>query len=246
MNSTLKYIFCVISILMVMASKAQFQEYKSITLDDSAVYAHIQDSEISVILDRVFPNVEYEFHYRRDIIPSTRNFVLKYDNHIYSLDRINSLLLVIKYSEDSIRDISNEDIIKAFVYLSIFGAVPDPYRKHEFNIDITHVKKEYSGELLDEYKRIGFNDLNLNYHCLATWVDFKNPELLNKWDMDFNIEGNEFISMVGTVVYENMTDRHSNFFYVFEHSAVREKYQPTGRDYDIKYLREERLKRRQK
>jgi hypothetical protein len=234
--------------IIVMTLKAQMPEYKLIIRDDSVVSAHIQDKEISTILDRVFPNVEFEFHYIRDIIPCTRNFALKYDNRIYTLDRINSLLLVIKYSEDSIRDVSNEDLIKAFVYLSIFGSVPEPYLQHEFNIDITHINKEYSGELLDEYKRIGLDDfdLNLNYHCLATWVNLKDAGVLSKWDMDFNIEGNEFISMVGTKVYENVTDRRFNFFYVFEHSAVREKYQPTGRDYEIKYLREERLKRRQK
>jgi len=238
MKTKIKITLCITSLLLVITLRAQVSDTKMITRDDSVVHVHIQDREIEVILNRILPNVGYEFHYIRDIVPCSRSFALKYQGEIYTLNDINKLLMVIKYSEDSLWNASAEDMIKAFVYLSQFSSITNPYQNLEFQIDITNINKQYRGELLTQYQRIGFNNLSLNYHCSAKLKDIKRMGVLVEWNMDFNIDGSEFISMVGSKVNSGIEDKRFKHFYVFENSAEMEKYEPTGRENTIKYLQE--------
>lgn len=240
MKTIIKITLCITSLLLVITLRAQVSDSKMITRHDSVVQVNIQDREIQVILNRILPNVGYEFHYIKDIIPCSRSFALKYQGEIYTLDNINKLLMVIKYSEDSLWNASAEDMIKTFVYLSMFGSIDEPDQKLEFHTDIKHIDKLYEGELLDYYQRIGFNNLQLNYHCSAKLKNIKRMGVLVEWNMDFNIDGSEFISMVGSKVNSGIEDRRFKHFYVFENSAEMEKYKPTGRANTIKYLQEEK------
>jgi disulfide oxidoreductase YuzD len=146
---------------------AQIVEPQIIYGIDSICTFIVQDNTMKEIIERVLPNVKFE--YRMNTKRGWKGLVYICRGSTYSEESFNKLLLDIKYLEDSTRSFSNEDLIKSYMYLGIASGQTTNAINFPLQFNISGARDTYIGELDDYYKRIGFSNRDLYYHAEASW-----------------------------------------------------------------------------
>ncbi|MFZ4707146.1 MAG: hypothetical protein ACOYMF_14165 [Bacteroidales bacterium] len=242
MKALYKYILILAMFIVVNSAHAQIVESQIINDIDSICSFIIQDNTMKEIIKRVLPNVKFE--YRMNTKRGGKGLVYIYQGSTYSDELFNMLLLDLKYIEDSTRIYSNEDLIKSYMYLGIASGQSTNSINFPVQFNISGAPNTYIGEFDEYYKKIGFNNRDLNYHAEASWSEpiyNQNNVTVKKAVFDFNIIDGEIISVVKKV-FSNGHKVWDKGLYAPVYSKEMEKLRPAGRDYRIKELKEEKKK----
>jgi hypothetical protein len=203
----------------------------------------VQNEEMRTLLSKVLPGVTLFVSENYTIVPAGHIFALLYQNQYYSIQQINSLLLEIKYNEDTNRLVSDKDLLKTYMYLEIASrqicqdscifSIPVKF-------DVRQIEKTYFGEIYDYYKKIGFNNFTLNYSISASWNSNNTLAGENFWHFDFNIVNREFVSVAKKITTGQIPEKQKLEFHAFKYSDEMEKCDPTGKAYRKQYLENEK------
>ena len=235
-----KLILIIIIIYPIIDILGQNNGLQTITIHDTIIPFIIPNTLIKQSIENVLPGVNFIYAIDLDIMPPGGGLFCTFKDRSYMVDRINRLLLDIKYLVDSTRTFSDEDLIKTFMFLSISPSInflelnPKP-----INFEIEQVDSLYKGKVNDYYQRIGFDDYLLNYKAKASWFD-DDQECIKEFIYFFNITNSEIISIVRQrIIFEVPRDY---YFEALEYSEVFEKFKPTGRYFYIENLKKEKVK----
>lgn len=203
----------------------------------------VRNEEMQALLSKVLPGVTLFVSENYTIVPSGHIFALFYQNQYFSIKQINSLLLEIKYNEDTNRLVSDEDLLKTYMYLEI-ASRQICEDSCIFNIpvkfDISRIDETYSGDIYDYYNKIGFNNFKFNYSISASWKSKNRTLGQNFWQFNFNIINQEFVSVAKTIVIDQIVEKQRIGFHAFKYSDEMEKHEPTGKAYRKQYLENEK------
>ncbi len=199
----------------------------------------VQNEEMQALLSKVLPGVTLFVSENYTIVPSGHTFALLFQSQYFSIEQINSLLLEIKYNEETNRLVSDEDLLKTYMYLEI-ASRQECQDSCIFSLpvkfEITRIDNTYSGKIYDNYKRIGFNNFKLNYSISASWNSNNTLAGENFWHFDFNIVNREFVSVAKKITTGQIPEKQKLEFHAFKYSDEMEKCEPTGKDYRKQYL----------
>ncbi len=200
----------------------------------------VEQAEFKEALDKVLPGATYEERLYNGMLPVSYGTFINYKDEWFSIWHFDEIIFNRKLESDAGSvQYSDEDLIKAYVYLRHFPYVTAQNDRSKFfkgapySLNIHKIDEIYDTSLLlNEYKEKGYTNTKLNYEVIFEWnKDFYSPRIF-KVSYKFNIANGEIVSILQKN-YSNIIDFSTGELYVHEEceSLFFPEYSPESETY---------------